>query len=182
MQNVWGLRGDLFEIGCFHGRSTCLMARYLKAGERLVVCDAFDQPTDDLYTTRPTPELLWSNLLSVNPNLDRDSVVIHRQYSTDLELAGDERYRFVHIDGGHSKEAALYDLRLCARHLLTHGVLVVDDYEHRGFPGVTAAVDEFVSENEQFVVVADLNRIGAIGRKIYLCRKTGSETGDQERA
>jgi len=178
MQNALGLGGDLLEIGCYHGRSTCLMARYLKPGERVVVCDAFEEPTEDDYGERPTPERLWANLLTVNPQLDRKSVVIHEQFSTLLALRGEEQFRFIHIDGGHSRDVALHDMRLCARHLLGHGVMVVDDYQHRGFPGVTEAVDAFLAENRHYTVIADLNRFGAIGRKIYLCRMPGPATGD----
>jgi hypothetical protein len=37
-------------------------------------------------------------------------------------------------------------------------------------PGVTAAVNSFLKRFKEFNVLADLNRHGDLGRKIYLCR------------
>jgi hypothetical protein len=46
-QESSGLAGDLLEIGCYHGRSAALLAMHLRAGERLLLSDAFDLPLDD---------------------------------------------------------------------------------------------------------------------------------------
>ena len=40
-QSAMGLEGDLLEIGSYHGRSTVLMAKCLRPGERIVICDPF---------------------------------------------------------------------------------------------------------------------------------------------
>ncbi|NOZ72138.1 MAG: class I SAM-dependent methyltransferase [Chloroflexi bacterium] len=170
MQSYLGIKGDLLEIGSYHGRSTACMAAYLQPGERLVVCDAFEQPTDDAYHDKPSPARLRHNLLLVNPELDWAQVDVRVGLSSELEL-GAALFRFIHIDGGHSPEVALADMRLCAAHLAPQGVMVMDDYENRYWPGVTAAVDLFLAEYSDFTVLADLNRHGAIGRKIYLVRK-----------
>ncbi len=171
MQQMMGVSGDMLEIGSYHGRSTACMAAYLQAGEKLVVCDAFEQDTDDTYADKPSPARLRRNLLAVHPALDWEQIDVRACLSRDLQL-DDAQFRFIHIDGGHSKEEALADLTLCAAHLAPHGVLVMDDYHNRYWPGVTAAVDAFLAGHPQWFVLADLNRHGAIGRKIYLSRRT----------
>jgi predicted O-methyltransferase YrrM len=171
MQSLNGLHGDLLEIGSYHGRSAGVLAASLQPGERLVVCDAFEAPVDDPYPTVCTPERLWSNLVRVVPALDRNAVEIHACWSHQLDLPAEPRFRFAHVDGGHRKEDALYDLRLSAERLLPGGVMAVDDYRHYRYPGVTEAVDTFLYERGEFSVLADLNRRGAIGRKIYLHRQ-----------
>jgi hypothetical protein len=88
LQSAYGLRGDLFEIGSYHGRSTALMARCLQDHERLVVCDAFEAPTEDDYESPPTPELLTRNVLDLNPKLDPSRLVIHACLSSELSLPG----------------------------------------------------------------------------------------------
>ncbi|NOZ50858.1 MAG: class I SAM-dependent methyltransferase [Chloroflexi bacterium] len=170
MQSFLGVGGDMLEIGSYHGRSTACMAAYLQPEERLVVCDAFTQPTEDAYHDKPSPEHLQRNLLFVNPQLDEAQVEVRVGLSRDLQL-GEAQFRFIHIDGGHSQEEALADLHLCAAHLAPQGVMVMDDYENKYWPGVSAAVDVFLAGNRDFVILADLNRHGAIGRKIYLVRK-----------
>ena len=169
MQELMGVQGDMLEIGSYHGRSTACMAVYLRPDETLVVCDAFAQTTDDVYPDRPSPAQLQQNLLSVHPHLDWQQVDVRVGLSRDLQL-GEAQFRFIHIDGGHSKAEALADMQLCAAHLAPHGVMVVDDYENAYWPGVTAAVDAFLAAHGDFMILADLNRHGAVGRKIYLVR------------
>jgi len=171
MQSMNGLRGDLLEIGSYHGRSAAVLASRLQPGERLVVCDAFEAPVDDPYPTICTPQQLWSNLKILVPELDRDTVEVYSCWSRELRLHAERRFRFAHVDGGHRMEDALYDLRLCAQHIVPGGVVAVDDYQHFRYPGVTEAVHSFLAERADFSVLADLNRRGAIGRKVYLHRQ-----------
>jgi predicted O-methyltransferase YrrM len=168
--------GDLLEIGSYHGRSTCMLAYSLRPGERLVVCDVFDQPTEEPYRDRPTEHGLIANLLSVAPLLHPAQIRLVRGYSRDLTFETNQAFRFAHIDGGHAYDTVACDLRLVAANVAPHGVIAVDDYENRMFPAVTRAVDDFLGARSDYTVLADLNRHGAIGRKIYLVRSAGPES------
>ncbi len=170
-QSAIGLKGDLLEIGSYHGRSTSLMAKCLQAEERIVVCDAFESDTDDEYANKPSPENLVSNIHRLSPLIDKDRIVIHRCLSNDLRLDSEELFRFVHIDGGHSAEQAYFDLKLCSKHVVPGGVIVMDDYHNKQWPGVTEGTDRFLYENSDIAILADLNRHGALGRKLYLTKK-----------
>jgi methyltransferase family protein len=165
-QSAMGVKGDLLEIGSYHGRSTTVMATCLQSGERIVVCDAF-RP-GELYDDIPSPERLMLNIERVNPGLRRDRIVIHECLSSELHLSADEKFRFIHVDGGHSAEEAYADLELCSKHVLPNGIIVMDDYHHKDYPGVAQGTDRFLAETDAFVVLADLNRHGALGRKLYL--------------
>jgi predicted O-methyltransferase YrrM len=167
-QSMIGIRGDLFEIGSYHGRSTALMARFLKEKERIVICDAFEHETSEPYRQKPSPEILLSNLIRMNNGLDREKIVIHNCLSSDLSLNANEEFRFVHLDGGHSEAQVYFDLMLSSKHLHSKGIIVVDDYHHESFPEVSQGTDRFLRENSGFDVLADLNRHGALGRKLYL--------------
>ena len=176
LQASTGTVGDLLEIGSYHGRSTCMLAYSLRPDDRLVVCDVFDQPTEEPYRDRPTESGLMENLLSVAPDLRPAQVRIVRAYSRDLTFQPDQAFRFAHIDGGHAYDTVAGDLALVAAHIVPHGVIAVDDYENRMFPAVTRAVDDFLQARSDYSVLADLNRHGAIGRKIYLVR-SAAESG-----
>jgi len=171
MQSLFGIKGDLLEIGSYHGRSAALMARYLKQDELFHICDAFLIPTEDQYTRKPTPEQLINNIKSINdPEID-NKIVIHQCLSDNLKLDGNHSFRFIHIDGGHSEKQALNDLNKVKNRIINNGVVVVDDYEDKSWPGVTPAVNSFLKENRNFFVLADLNRHGTIGRKIYIMKE-----------
>lgn len=170
MQSLLGMKGDFLEIGTFFGRSTAVMCHSLKTGEVMNVCDAFQSETEDVYTSRPTPEILLNNIRKVTESFDESSLKIHACLSNDLKLDSGSSFRFVHVDGGHSEKQAYFDLQLVAPHILKKGIIAVDDYDHKHWPGVTPAVDRFLTDHANFTVFADLNRHGAIGRKIYLVK------------
>ena len=171
-QTAAGLHGHLLEIGCYHGRSAAAMAMQLQPGERLWLVDAFDLPGTERYGDRPSPEAVRANLARAAPSLTPDRVEIIYADSRSLSLPSGLRLRFAHIDGGHEPDTVLADLATCAAHLLPAGILAVDDYAHPQYPGVTAAVDAFLKARPQWRIVADLNRGGALGRKLYLHRRT----------
>jgi SAM-dependent methyltransferase len=170
-QSAAGLRGDLLEIGCYHGRSAAVLAMHLRDGEHLVLVDAFDLPLAEPYGDTPTPERVRRNLAAAVPGLDPERVTIHRADSRDLVLPETLRVRFAHVDGGHDAETVRSDLETCATRLIPGGVIAVDDFAHPGWPGVTEAVRPFLSDHPAFRILADLNRTGALGRKLYLTRE-----------
>jgi hypothetical protein len=172
MQSRFGLEGDIFELGSYFGRSTALLAYCLKSNERLVVCDSFRGPTEDHYSEKPTEQDLLDNIHKINPSFDSGGLTIHSCLSTELCLDPLEKFRFIHIDGGHSHENAYSDLCLAHKHIIENGILAVDDYEHEDWPGVTTAVGDFMAEHKQdYDILADMNRHTAKGRKLYLVRK-----------
>jgi predicted O-methyltransferase YrrM len=176
MQSLTGVRGDLLEIGCYFGRSTGAMAGHLNDGEQLIVCDAFDSvKTADDYDTYPSVNDFLRNLAEVHPKADLSRVKVHECLSSSLELADSARVRFAHVDGGHSRAEALHDLELVYRHLCPRGVIAVDDYQHPGWPEVSDGVADFLARHDDMAVLADLNRFGESGRKLYLIRSGGQD-------
>ena len=170
-QSALGVKGDIFEIGTYFGKSTMVLAYHLVDGESLRVCDAFELDTVDRYADKPTiSDLLGAIRVSV-PDFDEAHLVVHNCLSKDLVLPSEARFRFAHIDGGHSREEALGDLRLTAPHMIAGGVIAVDDYDHPKWPGVKEAVADFLNETSDFTVLADMNRWSALGRKLYLIRR-----------
>ena len=169
-QTSSGLHGDLLEIGCYHGRSAAVLALHLQAGERLFLADAFDLPLSDPYGDTATPEKVWRNLATAVPALSRERVFIQRAYSSELTLPSELKVRFAHVDGGHDAPTVHTDLTLCTERLVPGGVMVIDDYAHPHYPGVTEAVREFLHHQPSYQVLADLNRAGGLGRKLYLAR------------
>lgn len=167
-QSAAGLTGDLLEIGCFHGRSAAVLALHLQPGEQLYLVDAFDLPLPEIYGDTPSPAGVWRNLLSVVPDLERSRVHIERAYSGKLRLPDGLRLRLAHVDGAHDAATARSDLDLCLRYLIPGGVLVVDDYAHPQHPGVSQAVHALLAGRPDLRVLADVNRLGALGRKLYL--------------
>lgn len=167
MQTRLGVQDDLLEIGTFFGRSTAVLAAELGAGERLLACDPFDKETAYGYTAPPTRDDLVRSVSALSSASSDGRLEIFEGFSADLDLSG-RSFRFVHLDGSHEYGDALADLRLVVDHVCPGGIIAVDDYEHPLWPGVADAVRDFRSERDDVFELADLNRHGAEGRKLYL--------------
>lgn len=70
----------------------------------------------------------------------------------------------IHVDGEHTESSATLDLEWAGRVLAPDGIIVVDDYRHVWFPGVSSAVYGFIRSSPFRMVLATEN-------KAYLCRE-----------
>jgi Methyltransferase domain len=72
------------------------------------------------------------------------SITIHRMSSEQFFKTFTEKVDWVYVDGDHSYEGCLKDLRNCLKILKPTGVIFGDDYTNK--PGVYQAVNQFIAE------------------------------------
>lgn len=74
------------------------------------------------------------------------------------------QFSLIHLDGEHSESALSKDLIGASRLIDRNGIIVVDDFFHLDFPGVSSAVYEFLHHYNfsSFMITQS---------KIYLCRE-----------
>lgn len=151
VQKKNGITGDLFEIGCHHGKSATLLAAMLDHdNERFGVCDLFGDQQANVSMSGS------GNLEIFNRNVARQlnagsKVQIHQCRSDQLTVDNiGARHRFFHIDGGHNCDEALGDLRVAAKTLVPNGAIVLDDPFRFDWPGVTEATIRFLDEHPEF--------------------------------
>lgn len=171
MQRALGVAGDIMEIGSWFGKSAGFLANYVEPGEQLLICDAFQSATVDKYDSQPSVADLETSIRTIAPDFDFDRLVVHSCLSNALELPPETQLRFAHVDGGHSEQEALHDLRLVAEFMVEGGVIVVDDFRHKNWPEVVRAVEIFLETDPRFDLAAGLNRWIALGQKAYLVRR-----------
>jgi len=151
IQKTNGITGNLFEIGCHHGKSARLLGAMARpASESLSVCDLFGLQSDNVSRSgHGDRDIFESNMQPVRDlgvNYD-----IFQKNSLALEPSEiGENYRFFHIDGGHNPDEALADLTLAAKCLGDDGVIALDDPFRIEWPGVTEALLRFLDENPDF--------------------------------
>lgn len=151
IQKRHSITGNLFEIGCHHGKSAQLLGRMTDTEtERLSVCDLFGQQAGNV--SRSGCGDLATFELNMQPVKARGvDYQVFQKNSTQLtksEIGHD--YRFFHVDGGHNPDEALADLRLAAQCLCADGVIVLDDPFRTEWPGVTEALIRFLDEHDDF--------------------------------
>ena len=151
VQKKNGVSGDIFEIGCHHGKSATLLAAMLdNKNERFAVCDLFGDQGDNVSNSGAGDlEQFEGNLAPFIKGGVRLEIHQCRSEQLSKEKIGD-RYRFFHIDGGHNCDEALSDLQLAAACLVRGGAIVLDDPFRFDWPGVTEATIRFLDEHSDF--------------------------------
>ncbi len=142
--------GDIMEIGVYMGRCAVLLGYLQRPGERLVVCDIFDEvDANTSDETRREYARFYSGLSrqAFERNFRRfhsrlpDEIVAgpSASFRTRLgELRG--KFRLIHIDGAHDFDAVRDDIELSRELLAEGGMVVFDDVATPHTPGVAAAV------------------------------------------
>jgi hypothetical protein len=155
VQKLNGISGSLFEIGAHHGRSAVLLASILApAGQRLSVCDIFDQQQANVSQSGlGNRQILERNISHRLPRAEALQIFACLSNTLTEEQIGQD-YRFFHIDGGHNMDEALADLRLAGRSVVRGGVIALDDAFRDVWPGVTEALLQFLREFPDFAGLA----------------------------
>jgi hypothetical protein len=159
IQEESSFQGHLCEVGVWHGKSLALSCLMSAPGEQvfgfdLFVDDCKEKTLQTLKTVCGRPDaavLVQKNSLECTPAF--------------LQTVLPGPLRFLHVDAGHEFHEALADLVNFGAFMSPTGVIAIDDYYDRAFPGVAAATHAFIEHgrSKQFVPFA-------LGQnKIYLC-------------
>lgn len=154
-----GLPGHLAEIGVYMGKSASLLALHARPKEQLVLVDlGFPSETRELLESlAPKGALVYLE--------QRSSQAIR----VPVASAWPRSFRFIHIDGEHTGEAVINDLRLACAWLGDSGIICLDDFFNPMYPQLTAAVFEFLAAHRH-----ELTLVLCGHNKGYLCRPTAS--------
>ena len=157
-QSALQIEGDLCEIGVFRGKSLVLLSLLRKRGEGLLGFDLFADE-DEAETIQ--------NLTKYGD--DKDTTLIKGLTSShsqdDLDATITTPLRFLHVDAGHEYHEVLEQLHLFTPYMAEHGIIAMDDYQDREFPGIEAAVLDFADLDRPRRFVPFLSG----GNKLFLC-------------
>jgi hypothetical protein len=162
-QTRLGQRGDLVELGVFHGKSAIHIGYHIADGERMVVCDLFDQAGTST-ALRPGARGFYKDLSQ--RLFERNYLVFHKSLPVVVQgpsggiLAHVEpgTCRLVHIDASHLYEHVRVDARSARTMLGEDGIVVFDDYRTAHAPGTAAAVWEAMANDGLRVICLTDNK------------------------
>ncbi|HMS59196.1 MAG TPA: class I SAM-dependent methyltransferase [Tepidiformaceae bacterium] len=174
-QENLGVRGHVCEIGVHQGRAFILLQLLARPGETGVAIDVFERQDLNVDASgRGVRAHFERNCRRHGVDMDRVRIL-----STDsLDLSGDDlrvaaggSLRLVHIDGGHTEQAASHDMATSAVALSPGGVIIVDDYFHEQWRGVSDGVRTFFRTHPE----ADLVPFAIGGNKVFFCQRAFSK-------
>lgn len=158
IQEGLGIRGDICEMGVYHGKSLVLLSNMLAENETVHGYDIFPNNTKEKTEEalskfgRPERTRLYSG----------DTSMISRDLLDEQIGKG---VRFLHIDAGHEYHEVYHQLITFSPYVSRGGIIVMDDYQDREFPGIEAAVLDFaeIDRPRRFVPFY------ASANKMFLC-------------
>ena len=170
------IRGDVAEIGVYHGRLFIMLALSLRFGERAHAIDPFTMPATGRFRTE-----FEANLAAAA--IDPSRVDIHEILSEVIVAGSAARYlgtepRLISIDGAHTRENVMHDLALAEECLSQQGIISVDDFFNPWCADLSEGVFEFLRHNRNLVPIALVDSSGprATGApKLLLARPVSAE-------
>ena len=137
------LSGSVAEIGVHHGHFTSFLFATARQGEDLVVADLFED-LQDLNVEHSGSGNKQKFLKGMQTyGLEESSLhTIFTGSSADLPFDWPrannfQPFRLISVDGGHTASLTFNDLQIGFCNLLPGGILVLDDFFHGNWPGVT---------------------------------------------
>ena len=130
-----GLKGNVVELGVFHGRYLALLYQATAEQQsRFLGIDAFIGSAD----VEASQRFIKSNILEVCGDCDRlellcaDTMSLKRQ---DVLALLPEPITFISVDAGHEADNLLNDITLAAELITPGGLIAVDDAFNHTTPG-----------------------------------------------
>ena len=146
-----GVKGDLAEIGVYHGRLFTFLGLLAADDERAIAIDVFEElPNYDEGGGRTSIDIVRANFVEhTGKAVDRsaafivaDSMMLRAdQIRTSLKNSG---IRLFSLDGAHSHFHTVHDLRLAEELTVPGGIVLVDDISNCGWPGVIEGVARYL--------------------------------------
>lgn len=141
--------GAVGEIGVHHGKLFILLALTSTEDEKSFAVDVFEnQKLNVDRSGRGDRDKFLSNF-EVWAGAPSDVIIISRS-SLDVRpkdiLSTCGHARLVSIDGGHTEECAMNDLRLIESVLTETGIVVLDDYFNQEWPDVSTGASKYLSD------------------------------------
>ncbi len=151
------VRGDLFEIGVWKGRSAAVLASYCREGEKLHLCDldlddAAVRAAFAAVDSHPKNVVTFSGPSHTLPGR-LDLRAMHRSV------------RWLHIDGEHTGTAVYAELELANAIVGPDGLVIIDDFFSPRYPANTTEALRYMEKNP-----FHFRLLAVAFNKAYLCR------------
>jgi len=147
------IKGNIAEIGVYQGKSFIPIYLLADSDEYVLAVDCFDnqEVNYDLSGYASSYDKFIKNLSRYANNLDKLKI-LKCDSSTQSALnyinaCDNNKFRIFSIDGCHSAHATYIDLKNAYSCLTQGGVIVIDDYFNKDWPGVAQGVSKFIFEN-----------------------------------
>jgi SAM-dependent methyltransferase len=147
-QRSAGISGPMLEIGVFKGKYLSVLYELSAPGEAVVGVDLFVGAEDLDEVVRG----VRGNIAAACGDDSRLRIVVEDSLRLEAKRLRSEAradgFRFVSIDGGHTREIVYHDLAVAVEVLKPGGVIALDDAFNHTTPGVIEGITEYFFRNK----------------------------------
>lgn len=150
-QHEAGIYGTLAELGVHHGRFTGFLFVTARDTEKLVVADVFEKlQHKNVDKSGLGDKKRFLQGIQTYGLTHHDLHTIHVGSSDEIpfdwsDQAGFEAFRMISVDAGHTAALTFNDLELAFCNLLAGGIVILDDFFHSAWAGVTEGLFQFMA-------------------------------------
>jgi len=157
LQTRLGIKGDLAEIGVHHGKSFLPLATAVAPGEKIFAIDVFEDQYKNFDQSGHGD--LQTFLNSVHTYAPGTPLEIVQDSSLDLAAMGWPKshansIRFFSIDGSHTHEATLNDLKIAEQTTKDGAIVAVDDILSSHWLGVISGMFDYLKAGGELLPFA----------------------------
>lgn len=156
-QTRLGLGGDLAEIGVHHGKSFLVLANCVAPGEKIFAIDVFEDQHKNVDKSGLGDRQIFRD--NVKAHAPGTAPEIIQESSLDLPAMGwpqshANSIRFFAIDGSHTREATLNDLKIAEQTTKDGAIVALDDVLSSHWLGVISGLFDYLSSGGELVPFA----------------------------
>jgi len=161
--------GGCLEIGIHHGKFYCLLNSLVDEKETSIAIDIFSNQHLNIDSSGyGNLEIFKDNLVKYDVHKGKNTKILNFD-STDIKLCKElEKYagcfKLISIDGGHTAEHTISDLKLANTMINNEGIVFIDDILHPHWLGVLEGTVKFLEHKPTLVPFA----LGS--NKLLLCK------------
>ena len=148
IQHSSGIYGSVGEFGVHHGRYTGCLFLGATANEDLVVADIFEQQEKNVDGSGNGNKPMFMQGLTTYGLSESDLFLVHTGSTDEIPFdwsssAGFSPFRLFSVDAGHTAALTFNDLEIAFCNLLKGGIVVLDDFFHGQWVGVSEGLFDF---------------------------------------
>lgn len=160
-------QGGIAEIGVHHGKFYILLNQVVDTHYQSWAIDVFDNQHLNIDKSGDGNKFIFTQNLNDYDKFKGENTKILQMDSMSLtNQIPDASLRFVSIDGGHTVEHTINDLKIAERLIANEGVIILDDIMGVYWCGVTEGYIKYSMTHPTIVPFAMGHN------KLYLCKLT----------
>lgn len=162
--------GGIAEIGVHHGKFYIMLNHVTQPTEVSFAIDVFGMQHLNIDNSGMGDRYMFEqNLKQYDIHKGENTKILEMDSLSLTQQIPDSSLRFMSIDGGHTVEHTMYDLRLAERLIANEGVIILDDIMGEYWCGVTEGYIKYALTYPSIVPFAmGLN-------KLFLCKLSHQE-------